>query len=131
MTSKFANMIGYSLAGIISAGLVAFVVSCGDDKKEDKPATTTTALKYSDVSTTISTYCATSGCHNAAGAAASGNYDMTSRAKVAAKAATAASRIESTANPMPTAGSTQKTQFDAATTAKANLLAWLKAGAPE
>jgi hypothetical protein len=130
MASKLTKLISYSMAGVVSAALAVFAVSCGDDKKDDEKASTTTTLKYADVSSTITTYCATSGCHDAAGASASGSYDMTTQAKTKTKASTAAARMENSSNPMPPVGS-QKTALDAATTAKANLLAWLKAGAPE
>lgn len=108
--------------------MAATVVSCGDDKKET--TTATTAIKYSEVSALIATNCATSGCHNAA--SKSGSYDMSSRTAIATKASSAAARMELASNPMPpTTATAQKAAIDKDTTGKANLIAWLKAGAPE
>ena len=113
----------------LGLGMLMAVTSCSKSD-DDTPAAiaTTTTIKYSQVSALISTSCATAGCHNAA--SKSGSYDMSTRAGVAAKATTAAARIESTSNPMPPSG-TAKTNFDKETTGKANLIEWLKAGAPE
>lgn len=127
MTVKTHKVVGYVLFGIFLAATVTAVSSCGsDDKKKEETPTTTTTLKYTDVSATINASCVTSGCHNTK-IAAQGNYDMRTRAGIAEKAALAASRIE--AGTMPTG--TYKTQLDGSPTAKANLIQWLKAGAPQ
>ena len=115
--------------------LLILAASCGDDKKDTPAATPTTAptatttIKYSQVSAFVGSYCSASGCHDAT--TKSGSFNTTTRAGIALKATTAAARIELASNPMPPTGSAQKTSFDKETAGKANLLEWLKAGAPE
>ena len=121
-------------APIAGAALAIAGVSCSTEKKNEPVATETSAapvssIKYTEVSSFIGTYCSASGCHDST--TKSGSYNTTTRAGVAAKASTAASRIESTSLPMPPDGSAQKTAFAKEAAGKANLLAWLKAGAPE
>lgn len=119
------------IRGTLTVFAVLGLFSCSSDSKEDAQATTTptTTLKYSNVSAFVGSHCASSGCHDSSTKA--GSYNMSSRTGIATKATSAASRIESSSSPMPPSGSAEKTSFDSETAGKANLIEWLKAGAPE
>ena len=116
------------ISALVITSAVAFVaMSCGsEDSKKEEPATTTTTVKYADISAFVGTSCATAGCHAASNPA--DGYSMATRASIAARASEAAAAIEN--GSMPQAGA-QKTAFDANTSSKAKLLEWLKAGAPQ
>lgn len=110
--------------------LVSALTGCGDDSttKDDAKDGTTSALKYSDVQALITSSCAGSGCH--AGASGSAGVDLSTEAGVRANAAASARRIE--ASTMPLASSAGYSAWTAATAQqRANVLNYLKAGAPE
>lgn len=128
MASKASKLISFSAAGLIAAALTFVALSCGDDKKADDPAPTTTTVKYADVSAYINASCATSACHDAVSPESS--YDMSTRAGAAAKASQSVSRINLGTMP-PTTATTEVAAFKASADSKAKLLEWLKAGATE
>jgi hypothetical protein len=118
----------YSLisALVITSAVSVGVMSCGgDDSKKETPATNTTKVKYSEISSFVGTSCATSGCHSATSPA--DGYNMSTRAGIAARSSDAVKAIENGSMPI----GAQKTTFDADATNKAKLIEWLKAGAPE
>lgn len=114
--------------GLIIFGLALALGSCGgDDDDDDDDTTPTTSLTYSDVSTFINQHCASAACHSAE--TKGGNVDLSSHTGVQTHAAASATAIEN--GTMPQAGSAERTSFDSETSGKANLLEYLKAGAPE
>lgn len=125
VVSKFIN---FSVAGLISAALITGLVSCGEDKKDEDKAATTTTVKYADVSAYINASCATSACHDAV--SPESGYNMATRAGTATKASSSASRIEQGTMP-PLTATAELAAFKASADSKAKLIAWLKAGATE
>lgn len=101
------------------------MASCGieeEEKSEDPPST---SLTYADVKPTIDTSCAFSGCH------VSGFQfgDLSTEEGVRSYAAAAYQEI--TSGSMPSSSEQAiKSAFDSNTSAKANLLEYLNAGAP-
>lgn len=108
----------------ILCALSAIAISCGS-KPSDKPPETSAAPTYSDVSAFINTTCATSSCHNSASAA--GGVDMSTQAKIQAKAASAAAAIRS--GTMPKAGTAELKAYQADSASAAKLLSFLDGGA--
>lgn len=93
--------------------------ACGSSSSSDSTPAPTTKLKYADVSATINTNCATSGCHSSAQRA--DGIDLSTHAGVKANAAKAAEEI--TKKGMPPPDNTLNASFHgtANTEAKANL----------
>lgn len=95
--------------GLFLFALSALVYSCGSDDSDDD-TTTTTKLAYSEVSTMLNSYCATSGCHVSGGT--SPDLSTEAGATTAANATASATRIS--AGTMPPTGQ-YKTAWDAET----------------
>lgn len=107
-------------SGLLIAGALAFVSSCGSDDKDDDtstpaPTSTATSVSFTEVNTVLKAKCAGSTCHSSGNSNGAAYTYVDNQTVYDGKKATAKSRIANTSNPMPPAGSPALTDAEKTT----------------